>query len=142
MDFTKKEEFAMKILQFIVVEENMRNGRNKYTVSGECYLPCGTTFPVIQKGKGCIGLGMVKSLYITQTTTEIEFDLSREISKEKKNAYYDLYRNVLSTSKTDDPYGDSDQIIPGAMMGRTKSRSESPRERGLSDMLNYDEYGF
>ena len=131
----------MKVLQFLVVEENINNGRNVHAVTGECYIPCESLVPVIRKGKGCVGVAVVKGLHITHESTQIEFELSREISKEKKTAYYDLYRNHVSVSgSSSDPYEDTDQIIPGAMVGNSRAVKE-PRERGLSDMLSdYDNY--
>lgn len=113
----------MNILGFIVVDErNMRNGKNSYTITGENYIPCNTPVPVIAKGKGCIGIGMVNSLLITATSTKIDFTLEKDISKAKKEAYYGLYRNTVTVGNTnDDPY-ESDTVIPGAMAGRTSNQ--------------------
>lgn len=129
----------MKILQFVVIENNMGDGYNTHTVTGECYIPCESLVPVIRKGHGCIGLAIIKRLTISHETTQIEFELSREISKEKKIAYYDLYRNHVTNGVSDDPYSDSDQVIPGAMAGSGKSR---PKERGLSDIIGDYDYRF
>lgn len=107
----------MKVLQFIVIESNHGSGTYEHTVTGECYIPCNTPVPIIRKGHGCIGIGVVKSLLITAESTRIEYD-SREISKEKKKAYYDLYRNNMSVSDVEDPYANTDQVIPGAMVGK------------------------
>lgn len=110
----------MKILNFIEVTRSMSEGGQYVAVTGECYIPCGTPVPVIQKGKKCLGIGVVKSLRITAETTDITFELSTNISKEKKQAYYDLYRNNASISDSEDPYENTDQIIPGAMVGKKK----------------------
>ena len=118
----------MKLLQFIVVEENFRDGRNIHTVTGECYIPCESLVPVIRKGECCIGVAIIKSLHITHESTQIEFEISRDISKVKKDAYYDLYKtNVAITGSSDDPYEDTDQVIPGASAGKRQKLSNVRR---------------
>lgn len=125
----------MKLLQFIVVDEQLRDGKNLFTVTGECYMPVGKQYPVIRRNSGCIGLGTVKSVLITQNSTEIEFNLTRDISKETKKAFYDLYRNNVSVHDSNsDPYENTDQVIPGAMVTNTKKKSS------FGDSSRYRDY--
>lgn len=115
----------MKILNFIEVTRALSDGGYSVAVTGECYIPCETPVPVIQKGKKCIGIGIVRSLTITAESTDISFNLSTNVSKEKKQAYYDLYRNNVSAiTNSDDPYENTDQIIPGAMVGKKNRTPE------------------
>lgn len=135
----------MKLLQFIVVDGNtsVRRGENSYTVTGECYLPLESSIPVIQKGRGCIGLGIVKELNITVSSTRIKFEMYKDIAKDKRDAYYELYQSSASvTENADDPYENTDTFIPGAMVGK-KSQKSRDRSRGtsLSDYVKgYQDY--
>lgn len=106
----------MKFLNFIVVDESLSKGNNFFTVTGECYLPLEKVVPVIKAGKGCIGVGVVKALHITSSSTEIQFLFENEISKSKKEAYYDLYKNNIGADESD-PY-ETEAFIPGAMTGK------------------------
>lgn len=137
----------MKLLQFIVVDEKtgIRRGENSYSVSGECYLPLETTVPVIQKGRGCIGLGIVKELNITVSSTRIKFVIYKDIAKEKRDAYYELYQNSASEN-TDDPYENTDAFIPGAMVGKSKQPTRRGQDDGkgivdlATDYIDYNEF--
>ena len=113
----------MQVMNFIVVHDKIK-GRNSvsYTVDGEVYIPIGKPVPIIQVGIGCIGIGTVRELLMRETATEITFDVSKDISKEAKIAYYNLYRNQISSGgSSEDRYATQDAIIPGAMRGLRNS---------------------
>ena len=113
----------MNFMNFIVVDEKIREGRNEYTVSGTVILKLDVPVPVIVKGKGCIGIGTVHQLLLTSDSTDITFTLSK-VSKDACNAYYDLYRNQVSNSQSDDAYESSeDMVIPGAIGAKMQQRS-------------------
>jgi hypothetical protein len=106
----------MRILNFIVLEDKIRrSGYHESAVSGEVYIPLETVVPVICKGVGCVGVGIIHRLHISKASTTIEFELETNISKESKRAYFDLYRNHASNEDNDDPYDNSDTVIPGAI---------------------------
>lgn len=114
----------MQIMNFIVVHDKPKG--KKYTVDGEVYIPLGRPVPIIQVGVGCIGIGIVQELLMRETATEITFELSKDISKEAKTAYYNLYRNQISTgSSSEDKYATQDAIIPGAMKNIRNSGSSN-----------------
>lgn len=116
----------MQIMNFIVVHDRIKGkGSASYTVDGEVYIPLGKAVPIIEVGTGCVGLGIVRELVIRETTTAINFDVSKDISKEAKVAYYNLYRNQVSSGSNDDRYATQDAIIPGAMQGLRSSGSSN-----------------
>jgi hypothetical protein len=121
-----KEVEYMRVLNFIVLEDKIRkSGFHDVAVSGEVYIPLETVVPVICKGVGCVGVGVVQRLHISKSSTTIEFELETNISKESKRAYYDLYRNHSSSDYENDPYENSDTVIPGAIGsvgGKTSGR--------------------
>lgn len=129
----------MKFQSFIVVDKKLSNGvANFYTVIGEVYIPLESVVPIISNGK-CIGLGVIKALHITSSSTEIEFLFENGISKEKRAAYYDLYRNNASNADSyDDPYENQDQVIPGAMAYGAKPKKSKNRYGGNSVFDNLD----
>ena len=133
----------MKLANFIVVDDTMSRNRDicTFTVNGDVIYPLETPLPVIRKGSGCIGIGIISSSTRKSTTTSITFKLS-ETSASAANAYYDLYRNQVSTGGSDDAYDTSDAIIPGMMVGSrkpsaSKDNSRNRRGRGpsLSDII-------
>lgn len=108
----------MKILNFIVTDQPIKRGRNEYTVLGECFIQCETPIPVITKNRGCVGLGIVKEFTVSKHSTTIKFNLEKDISQDSKKAYYDLYRTSISVNEdSNDPYENTDTIIPGAIAG-------------------------
>lgn len=118
----------MRLENFIIVNDIKRRGTESYTVDGMVLLPIGTPLPVILKGKGCCGIGIVSELRITEQTTTIKFELN-EISKEHADAYYALYRNqVTFNTDSDDPYEQTDQIIPGMMRSLPGKGSSSKKD--------------
>ena len=136
----------MKLAQFIIVDDTM-NRKNRdtfeFTVNGDVIYPLETPLPVIRKGVGCIGIGIISTSVRKNTTTSITFRVS-ETNKDAAKAYYDLYRNQVSSSNSDDIYDNaSDTIIPGMMMNsairpaKDESKSQYRRRRGqsLSDIL-------
>lgn len=124
----------MKLLNFIVVDKSLSNGNNFFTVTGECYLPLEKVVPVIKSGKGCIGVGIVKALHITSSSTEIEFLFESDISKSNKEAYYDLYKNNMG-SDSSDPY-ETEAFIPGAMMGSGNNKKKNYRPSSSPSILD------
>lgn len=115
----------MNFMNFIVVDDKLREGRNEYTVSGAVLLKLDVPVPVVLKGKGCIGIGTVHQLTITSNSTDILFTLTR-VPKEACNAYYDLYRNQVSNAQSDvDAYESAeDTLIPGAIGAKMQQRHE------------------
>lgn len=109
----------MQIQNFIILDEQPRGMFDRKesvkTISGQVYLQLGKPLPIILRGTGCIGIGLVTELRITEETTTIKFT-AEEVGKDFAIAYYALYQNQISTDdSTDDPYEQTDQIIPGAM---------------------------
>lgn len=103
----------MKLNSCIVVDQKVRRGENRWTVTGTCLYPLETSLPVILKGKGCIGVAMISKLEITAESTTIYFDM-KGVSEADSRAYYNLYRNQMSSSAyVEDPYDTDDQLIPG-----------------------------
>lgn len=144
----------MKFATFIIVDDTLSRNREKceFTVNGDVIYPLETPMPVIQKGKGCIGIGYIMSSTRRASSTTITFKLSN-CSAEAGRAYYDLYRNQISVSNdVNDAYDNaSDMVIPGMMMGAIKqkpsfesgpkpSRGNNRRNaRSLSDYLDDDD---
>ena len=141
----------MEILNFIVIDDSLRSkkiSRSEYahTIGGAVYLPVETSLPVILKGEGCVGLGSVSKLEITAEATTIYFKVY-EIDESQKKAYYALFRNQVTMSNSDDPYDNTDQIIPGMMTSTTKSkdasslnynRNQRRSHNSLSDFMDED----
>lgn len=116
----------MQIKNFIVVDDlDKARRKGKCAFNGEVYIPIETSIPVIHKGRGCIGVGVVHQLIITKGSTVVTFSLETDISETSKRAYYDLYRNQNTMNDSDDMYDNSDVVIPGAI-GSIGSRSSKP----------------
>ena len=142
----------MKFATFIVVDDTLlkRHGEVSFTVNGDVIYPLETPMPVIRKGTGCIGVGMIKSSTRSKSATTITFILSK-CNEESARAYYDLYRNQISISpNTDDVYdAASDMVIPGMMASagikpKVSSDNYRPRRKkeshtSLTDYLNDDD---
>lgn len=106
----------MQIKNFIVVDDLEKAKRKgKCAFNGEVYIPIGTAIPVIHKGRGCIGIGVVHQLLISEDSTVVTFSLETNVSETSKRAYYDLYRNQNTMSESGDMYDNSDVVIPGAI---------------------------
>lgn len=103
----------------------------QYTVPGTKVYPLMVPIPVIKKGTGCIGLGMVSAVSMTVDSTTIEFTLTA-ISTENAKSYYNLYRNVISNSDSDAAYGDEDMVIPGLARSASGSMSDDDDEGDYS----------
>ena len=130
----------MELLNFIVLQSNTRQKHVTYSVSGMVLLPLDKTVPVIVSGQGCIGVGIVKQLTIRSTGTDIEFELTTGISDTEKSAYYNLYRNQVSSS-TADKFESTDAIIPGAMTNLSgRSNKKKERERIPWDYSGENDY--
>ena len=124
----------MNLMNFIVLDSSDKLKENKighnlyeYTVSGEVFINLETAIPVIQQGKGCVGLGLVKKLTITKNSTTIEFTCD-QISNQAAEAYYSLYRTNTALGN-DDSYDSQDVLIPGAMATAT-SITNADRQNG------------
>ena len=138
----------MKFTTFIVVDDTFKKREKcNFTVNGDVIYPLGTPMPVIVKGSGCIGVGIVLSSTRNGSSTSITFKLSKT-DNASANAYYDLYRNQISVSSdSDDAYENaSDMVIPGMMAGATVKPKLSDddrirtRKRSLSDFMEDDDY--
>jgi len=141
----------MKFMNFIVVNEKIHPddwNRVTFTVSGEVYIKPEVPVPVIYAGKGCLGIGTVKQLLLTETSTDITFEFA-EVGEDARKAYYSLYRNQVSSSSDDGDYeSQTDVIIPGAIGSKkssTRSYSSSGgdynrprRSKSLSDFMDDD----
>ena len=143
----------MKFATFIVVDDTLskKQGEAIFTVNGDVIYPLETPMPVIRKGVGCIGVGMIKSSMRSKSATTITFILSK-CNEDSARAYYDLYRNQISIApNSDDVYDNaSDIVIPGMMMSagvkpKISSSNSSPRKRrnetygSLTDYLDDDD---
>lgn len=143
----------MRIASFIVVDDYKRiksGGICEHTVNGTVLYPLETSLPIIQKGKGCIGLGMVSETTMTTSSTRIVFRVSR-VNDDDAKAYYRLYQNQVSTSNDEDVYdASSDMVIPGMLTSSRHPKISSDRyetssrhrSKSLSDYMrdNDDDY--
>ena len=138
----------MKFSTFIVVDDPLRgySRPQERTMNGEVYFPLETPMPIILKGKGCIGIGMIHKMTITKSSTTIKFEATK-INDNDANAYYALYRNQVSVSDNTDSYDQTDVIIPG-MVSSVKPRKANieddydyrrRRNRGILDIANDDD---
>jgi len=115
----------IQLSQYILVDKNVRmkelktnGGLLQYTNNGTKLYPLGIYLPVIRKGEGCIGLGIVRQITINETTTKITFEYISEISTADAKAYYTLYRGQISMAQdsSSDIYDNAeDTFIPGAI---------------------------
>lgn len=135
----------MKLSTFIVVDDYKRiktGGICEHTVNGAVIYPLETPLPIIQKGKGCIGIGMISEVNMTTSSTRIVFKVSK-VNIDDGNAYYRLYQNQVSAVNDDDAYdAAADMVIPGMMMGKSTrssgrdlSESRRSRSKSLSDFM-------
>lgn len=108
----------MRINTGIVLDKYFRvttNGKKRmnFTMTGQQLFPLETPIPVYKKEEGCIGIGIIKSIYMTAESTSIDFVMSK-VSKQEAGAYTNLYQNQLATDDAeDDPYA-TEAFIPGA----------------------------
>lgn len=142
----------MRINTGIVLDKDFRvttNGKREmdFTITGQHLFPLETPIPVYKKKEGCIGIGIVKSIYMTAESTTIQFVMSR-VSKQEAAAYTNLYQNQLATQITeDDPYV-TEAFIPGAAGVKVSAMDEGsiidnptlPRYPSHSSLMdNYDD---
>lgn len=138
----------MKFATFIVVDDTFKKReKSNFTVNGDVIYPLGTPMPVILKGSGCIGVGIVLESTRKGSSTSITFKLSKT-DKASADAYYDLYRNQISVSSdaSEDAYDNAaDMVIPGMMAGANIKPKLSEDDRGrsrkrsLSDFMDDDD---
>ena len=107
---------------FLVVDDRRLLSKRKYKYTSGVLMPIGEDIPVIVKGKGCVGVTKVESVYIDETGTTVTFGSVAEIGDTEAKAYYNLYRSNVTVSKRsssndmDDDY--EDQHIPGMFRPR------------------------
>jgi len=140
---------------FITIPRNSsinqyRTGRNtfEYSDNGIIVYPIGMV-PVIEKGRGCIGIATVTSFTVGQELTNVKFKY-REFQNNPRDkalaeAFYSMYRNNLETSDASE-YGAEDVFIPGAMATPITSRkhqsnnsylkSEDDGEESVDEEMN------
>lgn len=105
---------------FIVIDAETKmssiktGGQYEWTNSGMKLYPIGTILPIIKKGKECMGLGVVRSMTITESSTTIVFEVVEQ--GRDYSAYYNLYRNQNTVGYTNatDSYDEYDMVVPGA----------------------------
>lgn len=129
----------MEYMNFIVLSNNpgLQNGERCNTnVSGQKIFPIGKLVPVIVSGQGCIGIGAVKEIRISEHQTNVQFTFSK-VSKQSAIAYYDLYRNTISNS-TDAGYENTeDTILPGLAPRKDKSSNGKKQKNKKSSGSSY-----
>lgn len=102
------------------------------TVTGARIYPIGTPIPFIINGQGCFGYATVKEFTVSANSTNVKFEYSDISDKDVKNAFYNLYRNTISATGSDDYEDEADAIIPGmgVRSGRTSFGSSRPSPKG------------
>lgn len=144
----------MNFNQFLVIDkgEKIRTPKrtdcmNTITVSGEQMYPLEQPIPIITKNTGCFYMGMISEVCISKTRTTVTF-IAEKIDKEQGKALYAFFRNVASSSCTDDPYENTDTIIPG-IAGNIYPKHDETHDYNdgvynspgsLSDYLDDDSY--
>ena len=131
----------LRLSNFIVTDSGSvsRHHPHNTTEMDVCMIvPLDQPLPVIVRGQGCIGLGVVTSITLTPTGTVIKFDLDDSISDNEAKAYYNLYRNQASSSSGGDRYSSADTVIPGAISSlgnnrSVKSSGKKKKHRGSSN---------
>lgn len=112
---------------FLVIDKGDYSSRNsEVTLSGAVYFNVGSIVPIIVRNQGCIGIAKIVSITITETSTVVVYEPTKNISDESKKAYYNLYRNNIGQgSHSSDSYDQQDVVIPGAMGGSRSKNNES-----------------
>lgn len=117
----------IQLEQYILIDKNVKmkelrknNNNNllQYTNNGTKLYPLGIYLPIIRKGEGCIGLGVIREIIMTETTTKISFEYINEIGASDAKAYYSLYRGQISMGQNSsaDIYDNAEDVfIPGAV---------------------------
>lgn len=122
----------MEFKNFIVLADMPSKGKTQEaSLSGEVILPLDTPLPVIVQGTGCIGLGVVFELRIRLDGTIVLYKLTRDIDNRSKEAYYNLYRNQVSSGGAEERYN-ADAVIPGAI-GSLRGNSSRQRSAYMND---------
>lgn len=132
----------MEFKSYLVIKDDPKRydgEEDKVTVQGMQLFNIGNLVPIIQSGKGCIGLAHINSLLINETSTTVYYTFV-ETSKEQEKVLYGLYRNDVSMNRnsgSSDIYDNEDMIIPGAFGRRSEPKPSSRRGSGfnLSDYL-------
>lgn len=132
----------MEFKSYLVIKDDPKRydgEEDKVTVQGMQLFNIGNLVPIIQSGKGCIGLAHINSLLINETSTTVYYTFV-ETSKEQEKVLYGLYRNDVSMNRnsgSSDIYDNEDMIIPGAFGRRSEPKPSSRRCSGfnLSDYL-------
>ncbi len=127
----------LKVTNYVVLENGTSLGSLRmskrvyqYTDQGMVLYPIGSLIPVIAKGDGCIGMAVIKSLLMEEDTTTVRFQFVK-IGTQAASVLYSMYQNNASMRgySSDDPYTNSDIVIPGAV---------APVEKNLADEMYSD----
>lgn len=109
----------MRFEMFIAVDGDhgviREGGHYSYTVTGAVMFQLGTVLPLIEKRRGCFGLGKVEGFATNGNVTEVKFQALGDISSDAKKAYYTLYQLNAGVRVEDDEFDSGDQYIPGSM---------------------------
>lgn len=128
---------------FIVVGDDGKSykehGTYSYANTGLLLYQVGAILPIIRKGSGCMGLGVVLGYSTTGNTTTVSFKAMGKVPKEDRDAYFRLYRmNAGVSSDESDPYDSTDAFIPGAMgLGR---KAYSTGKKPIASRSTYDNF--
>lgn len=130
----------MNVCAYIAIPQDrrLRRSENKYTFMGELLFPK-YPIPIIKEHEGCLGLGTVSKVVYENGNTKITFDIETDYPEEFKRSLYQLYQIQVSLEENneDNPYGNTDQIIPGAF--HASSYSPNTSNSGDYDEDDYDD---
>ena len=109
----------MKFENYIVLDDTIKiykedGDEYEYSYAGMVFMTPESTLPIIVKGKGCVGIGTIKSITLTSTRTTITF-IKHNCDKAYSDAYYSLYKTNahINASADGDIYSNTDIAIPG-----------------------------
>lgn len=111
------------------------------TVTGARIYPIDVPIPFIVNGQGCYGYATVREFTVSSNSTTVKFVFSPIDDKSVKNALYNLYRNAITASGSDDYEDESDAIIPGmgTRGGKSNFGNTRPSPRGWSGWSSDDD---
>lgn len=127
----------------ISIRSSRREDEYAYSNNGTLIYPIGIAVPVIRRGTGCIGVGVISEVILTATTTKITFTFNDQISESDKRAFYSLYRNQVSMEGgvNRDIYDASeDVVIPGAIGSININSSEPKPRKGRGQKASFNYY--
>lgn len=109
----------LEVRQFLVVDDKRLLSKGKFKYSGSTSIfPINQDIPVIVKGKGCVGITRIDSLYIDESGTTVEYGDIARVDEATGKALYNLYRASVGTKaaankSSNDMEDYEDQVIPG-----------------------------